>query len=56
MLSRSEKGRLILNSLDLQIFLGDLFEKCEDEHEIRWLQDEITGVTDCIADERREEL
>ena len=40
-----EVEKLVLNSLDLQIFLGDLFEKCEDGHEIMWLQDE-----------RREEL
>lgn len=56
MLERTEKGKLKLNSLNLQIFLGDLFEKCEDEHEIEWLQNQIIECTECIADERREEL
>lgn len=56
MLERNSKGKLALNTLDLQIFLGDLFVKCEDEHEIMWLTDEITGIAGCIADERREEL
>lgn len=56
MLERNRKGKLVLNTLDLQIFLGDLFEKCEDEHEIMWLTDEIKGITEYIADERREEL
>lgn len=56
MLSRNENGKLVLKSLDLQIFLGDLFEKCENEHEIEWLQNQITECTECIAEERKEEL
>ena len=56
MLNRNENGKLALNSLDLQIFLGDLFGKCKNEHEIGWLKEEITGITECIADERSEEL
>lgn len=56
MVERNEKGRLQLRSLDMQIFMGDLFEKCENEHEIDWLEDQLTEYAACLADERRDEI
>lgn len=56
MLNRREDGKLTLKSLDLQIFLGDLFEKCKTEREVEWLQGEVTACVEIVADDKREEL
>lgn len=45
MLKRNSVGRLSLNSIDLQIFLCDLFELCDNVDEVMWLQDQIKGTT-----------
>lgn len=37
MLKRKENGKLYLSTLDLEIFMGDLFEKCKTVHEVEWL-------------------
>lgn len=55
MLDRKD-GKLNFKSLDCQIFLGDLYEKCKNEHEVEWLQDALTECVDCIAEERLQEL
>lgn len=52
MISRNEKGKLVMQSLDMEIFIGELFEKCQTEHEVEWVQKELTGTIDTIADER----
>jgi hypothetical protein len=56
MLKRNEKGKLLLKSLDLDIFIGDLFAKCDTEKEIEWLQEQLQSCTECRAEERIEEL
>jgi len=56
MISRNEKGKLVIQSLDMEIFIGELFEKCQTEHEVEWVQNEITGIIDLIADERLNEI
>ena len=52
MISRNEKGKLVIQSLDMEIFIGELFEKCQTEHEVEWVQNELTGMIDLMADER----
>lgn len=54
MLIRKGDGRLRLQGLDLEIFLGDLFLKCNSEEEIDWLQEQINEAVNLIADEARE--
>ena len=56
MLSRNEKGNLKLKSLDLEIFFGELYEKCNSESEIDWLQEQLISMIECAAEERKEEL
>ncbi|WP_159449964.1 hypothetical protein [Clostridium massiliodielmoense] len=56
MLERNEKGKLFLKSLDLQIFLGDLYAKCKTEHEVEWVQEQLEDAVECLARERMEEL
>ena len=38
-LRRVEDGRLQFKSLDFRILLGDMFELCSNESEIRWLKE-----------------
>lgn len=56
MLKRKENGKLVLSSLDLQIFLGDLFEECENEKEVEWLTEQICEAAECVGEERLEEM
>jgi hypothetical protein len=55
MLDRKD-GKLRLQSLDLQIFLADLYAECKNEHEVEWLQDALTECVEGEAEERLEEL
>lgn len=55
MLKRNEKGKLVLNTLDLQVFLGDLFYMCKTEKEVSFLLENIIECTECIAEEVIEE-
>ena len=56
MITRNENGKIVLQALDMQIFLGELFEKCQTEHEVEWVQYELTSMVDLIADERLDEI
>lgn len=56
MLKRTESGKLQLNILDLQLFLGELFSKCKSEKDVEWLSDNIHDAVDLIADEKLCEL
>lgn len=56
MLERTENGKLKMNTLDLDIFYSGLFEKCNNERELDWLQEQLQGCLENKADERREEL
>ena len=44
------------NSLDFQIFVGDILEKCKTEEEVEFLREEMTGIVEGNCDERLEEL
>ncbi len=54
-LNRSEDGKLKINTLNLQIFFGDLFEICNSEKEINFVLSNIVECAECIADEIMEE-
>jgi hypothetical protein len=51
-----ENGKLLLSSLDFEILIGDLYEKCESEQEIEWLQDQLASIVECLAEERMDEI
>jgi hypothetical protein len=55
MLSRID-GKLALNSLDMEILVGDLFYKCNTKEEVEWFQEQLTSCIECLAEERLEEL
>ena len=53
---RAENGKLKINSLDLQILIGDMFELCKTEHEIEFVSESIIGTAENITEEMLEEL
>lgn len=54
-LNRNENGRLQLHTFKLEIFLSDLFYKCETKDEINFILNNIIECAKCIADEIIEE-
>ena len=54
MVERNVNGKLVLKSLDLEIFLGEMFLKCNTDEEIEWLQEQISEVLDVIVDEAKD--
>lgn len=51
-----KNGQLCMQSLDVQIMIGDMFEACKNEHEVEWLQEQLLSIVECIGEERLEEL
>ena len=47
---------MVINALDIQIYLGDLFDRCEDEHDVDWLAGQLIDMVDCMAEETIEEM
>ena len=54
MVERNVNGNLVLKSLDLVIFLGEMFLKCNTDEEIEWLQEQISEALDVIVDEAKD--
>lgn len=56
MLKRNEENKLQFDALGMQIFIGELFEKCNSEHEVNWMEENIQNIVEMIAEERLDEL
>ena len=56
MLTRNEKGKLTLDSLELEIFFDDLFEMCDNQHELDWVLDQIQVCAELCHDESSEKF
>ena len=54
MVERNVNGKLVLKSLDLEIFLGEMFLKCNTDEEIEWLQEQISEALEVIVDEAKD--
>ena len=54
MVERNVNGKLVLKFLDLEIFLGEMFLKCNTDEEIEWLQEQISEALDVIVDEAKD--
>ena len=54
MVERNVNGKLVLKSLDLEIFLGEMFLQCNTDEEIEWLQEQISEALDVIVDEAKD--
>lgn len=53
---RTENGKLKINTLDLEILIGDMFDLCKNEHEVDFVIDAITGAVEIISEEMLDEL
>jgi hypothetical protein len=56
MITRSENGKLKLNSLDAEIFFGDLLYLANTVNELDFIKDNLVGIIENIYEERLEEL
>ena len=54
MVERNVNGKLVLKSLDLEIFLGEMFLECNTDDEVEWLQEQILKALDVIVDEAKD--
>ena len=54
MVERNVNGKLVLKSLDLEIFLGEMFLECNTDQEVEWLQEQILKALDVIVDEAKD--
>ena len=54
MVERNVNGKLVLKSLDLEIFLGEMFIECNTDKEVEWLQEQILEALDVIVDEAKD--
>lgn len=52
MIKRNENGKLIVNTLDLNIFIGELFHNCMTEHEVEWIAEMLVGTVECGVHDR----
>ena len=52
MIKRDKSGRLKIDSLDIEIFLGRMFDICNNEQEAKWLLKQMQSTIDCIYAER----
>nr|DAI90587.1 MAG TPA: hypothetical protein [Caudoviricetes sp.] len=51
-----KNGKLAFKCLDAQIFLGNMFAKCKNEHEVEWLQEQLQSCIEGEAENRLDEL
>lgn len=56
MVVRNNEDRLVFQSLDFEITLGDMFMKCKNVREAQWLADQLRGAVEVICDEKIEEI
>ena len=56
MLVRNNKGKLVFQSLDFEILMGDMFMKCKNVTEAQWLADQLQGAVEVICEEKIEEI
>jgi|GEM_PF-4447510 len=55
MLSRKKDGKLFLDTLEFDIYLDNMFDKCENNKEIDWLSEQLIGSVEKITNERQED-
>lgn len=56
MVIRNDKDKLIFQSLDFEIMLGDMFMKCRNVREARWLANQLQCAVEVICEEKINEV
>lgn len=52
MINRKENGKLEIQSMALELCIGDMFEKCKSKREVEWLRENLVSIVECTAEER----
>ena len=47
---------MTINTLDLEIMFGDIFEECKTEKDMEWAKYQIDGVLECAYEDRLSDL
>ena len=55
MVVRNDNDKLVFQSLDFEIMLGDMFMKCRNVREAQWLADQLQGAVEVICEEKIDE-
>ena len=55
-IEKTENGRICLGTLSLEIFIGEIFEVCDNEEQIEFVKENLIDIIECVADERTEEI
>jgi hypothetical protein len=55
-IEKTKSGRICLGTLSLEIFIGEIFEVCDNEEQIEFVKENLIDIIECVADERLEEL
>lgn len=56
MISRSERDKIRVHTLDLEIFFDEMFEQCRDQHELDWVLEQIQGCAELSHDQASEKF
>ena len=56
MVKRNNNDKLVFQSLDFEIMLGDMFMKCKNVSEAQWLADQLQGAVEVICEEEINEF
>ena len=56
MVVRNDNDKLVFQSLDFEIMLGDMFMKCRNVREAQWLADQLQGAVEVVCEERIDEI
>lgn len=55
-IERHGNEKIQVNNLNLEIFIGDIFAKCNSEHEVEFVKEVLKDVVDLTSSERMDEL
>ena len=56
MVVRDDKDKLVFQNLDFEIMLGDMFMKCRNVKEARWLAERLQNEVKIICNEKIDEI
>lgn len=51
MIKRNERGKLSINSLDLQVLIDGLFMECKTEAETEWIKEQLESCIEISAED-----
>lgn len=55
-IERHGNEKIQVNTLNLEILIGDIFAKCNSEHEVEFVKEVLGDVVDLTSSERMDEL